>query len=203
MSPTLLLATGNRNKGVEVQALLGPGVRVETLADHPGLELPPETGETFAANAILKAEAACAALGVPALADDSGLIVDALGGAPGVRSARYADGTDEDRWRKLLGALEDVADAERTARFACAMAFAVPGAETVVTEGLCEGRIARAPRGAGGFGYDPIFVLPDGRHMAELDREAKGAVSHRGAALRALAPTLAAHFSLETGRQSP
>jgi len=135
-------------------------------------------------------------LGVPALADDSGLEVDALGGAPGVRSARYAEGSDRDRWEKLLAALEDVPQERRQARFVCAMALAAPGRETVVVRGTCEGEILRAPSGEGGFGYDPVF-LPRGqsRTMAELHRDEKGAISHRGRALRAIEAQLAALFA--------
>jgi XTP/dITP diphosphohydrolase len=115
---------------------------------------------------------------------------------PGVRSARYAPGTDEDRYRKLLAALEGVPDERRTARFVCAMVLAQPGAETIVREGTCEGRIGRTPRGAGGFGYDPVFVFPDGRTMAELTLEEKNQVSHRGRAIRAILPDLRAALGL-------
>ena len=118
----LVLATANPGKAVEVRAAL-PGVVVETLADHPRLSSPIEDGATFIDNARIKAEAVARSLGVPALADDSGLAVDALDGAPGVLSARYADGSDEDRYRKLLQALNGVPDSQRTARFVCAMAF--------------------------------------------------------------------------------
>lgn len=196
--PVLVLATGNPGKAVEVQALL-PNVHVETLADHPEVVMPPEDAETFAGNARIKAEHVCRALGVAALADDSGLEVDALGGAPGVRSARYAEGTDRDRYEKLLSALEGVPDALRGARFRCAMAFARPGDLTAETEGTCLGRIARAPAGEGGFGYDPVFLVAGGaRTMAELSREQKNAVSHRANALSAMRPLLEAHFSLES-----
>lgn len=177
------------------------GVDVETLADHPDLVMPPETGATFEENARLKAEHAARALGLPALADDSGLEVDALGGAPGVRSARYAPGTDADRVRKLLAALDGVPEGDRTARFRCAMAFAADGMPTAITHGGCEGRIAVAPRGAGGFGYDPVFVLAlDHRTMAELPADEKNARSHRSAALTGMRPVLARYFSLVRGR---
>lgn len=182
----LFFATGNAGKAREIRSLL-PGVEVLTLAERP-LAMPEETGETFEANAVLKAEAAATTLGIPAIADDSGLEVDALGGAPGVRSARYAPGTDADRYRALLSALDGRAD--RAARFVCAMALARPGHRTITVRGTCEGRIGEAPRGEGGFGYDPVFVLEDGRTMAELSREEKNARSHRGAALAALRPHL-------------
>ena len=140
----LVLATANPGKAVEVRAAL-PDVTVETLADHPQLTSAVEDGATFIDNARIKAEAVARSLGVAALADDSGLAVDALQGAPGVLSARYAEGTDEDRYRKLLSALHDVSDADRTARFVCAMAFIRPGEPAVFTEGHCEGHILRAP----------------------------------------------------------
>lgn len=195
---TLVLATGNPGKAREVRALL-PEVTVQTLADHPSIEMPPEVAETFEGNAVAKAAHVAEVLGVPVLADDSGLEVDALDGAPGVRSARYAEGTDEDRYVKLLGAMAEVPDAARTARFRCAMAFVVPGGETTIEQGACEGRIGRRARGDGGFGYDPVFVvgsedLEAGRTMAELSSDEKNAISHRGRALAAIRPALARHF---------
>jgi XTP/dITP diphosphohydrolase len=192
MSRTLVLATGNPGKAREVKALL-PAVEVLTLADRP-VEMPEETGETFEANARLKAEHAADVLGVPALADDSGLEVDALGGRPGVHSARYAPGTDEDRYRKLLDELEG--EPARSARFVCVMALAAPGRETVLSRGTCEGTIALEPFGDGGFGYDPVFVVGgEDRTMANLTPEEKNERSHRGAALRAMAPHLEALFA--------
>lgn len=195
--PILVLATGNPGKAKEVQALL-QGVQVKTLADFPAIEMPPEDKPDFAGNAQVKAEYVAGVLHCAVLADDSGLVVDALGGAPGVHSARYAPGTDADRYRKLLAVLESVPDAERTARFCCAMAFAVPGQSTQVVQGACEGTIGRSESGQGGFGYDPIFVVgPAGRTMAELSSAEKNVISHRGAALRGMAEFLAGHFSLE------
>jgi XTP/dITP diphosphohydrolase len=133
---------------------------------------------------------------VAALADDSGLSVDALEGAPGVYSARYAPGTDADRVRKLLGALTGVPAEKRSARFVCAMAFAVPGLKTTLVEGTCEGSIGHDPRGENGFGYDPVFLVGGGpKTMAELTMSEKNAISHRGQALRMIAPTLARHFA--------
>lgn len=196
-TPILVLATGNPGKAKEVQSIL-QGVLVQTLKDHPSIEMPPEDGETFADNAVLKAEHVAKVLGCAVLADDSGLEVDALDGAPGVRSARFAPGSDADRYTKLLEVMKDVPDDARGARFRCAMAFARPGAATQVTEGRCEGQIARSPSGQGGFGYDPVFALPEGgRTMAELSSAEKNGLSHRGEALAAMADVLKGHFSLE------
>lgn len=187
---TLVIATGNAGKAAELRAAL-PDVTVQTLKDHPQLELPPEDAPTFEGNARVKAEFVSAALGLPALADDSGLVVEALGGAPGVYSARYAPGTDADRWRKLLSELDGVAD--RRAHFHCAMAFSRPGAETVLVEGQVHGEIGLAPAGEGGFGYDPVFRVEGGaRSMAELNAAEKNAISHRGRALAAILPVLKA-----------
>ncbi len=208
----IVFATGNAHKASELSALLAGRLVVETLADHPGLEMPEETGETFEANAILKAEHVSRALGVVVIADDSGIEVDALGGAPGVRSARYAPGTDADRVTKLLGAMP--AGADRSARFVCAMALAIPGQPTRVVRGTVAGRIGDRPRGHHGFGYDPVFVLAademhalgreeDGSTMAELPALAKNRISHRSRALGLLWPAIASHFSLEVAEQKP
>lgn len=197
----LVLATRNEGKAHEIRALL-PRLEVETLGAHPEVPPPAEDGETFAVNAIKKAEAVSKALDLPALADDSGLAVDVLGGGPGVQSARYAEGSDRDRIAKLLGALRDVPQGNRRARFVCAMAFAVPGLPTVLAEAQCEGRIADSPRGRGGFGYDPVFLVGSGaRTMAELTLEEKNALSHRGRALALILPAIERHFSLE--QESP
>lgn len=184
----LLLATGNQGKAREIRALL-PGWEVLTLAERP-VDMPEEVGESFEAIAIAKAEAAAAAHGLLTLADDSGLEVDALGGAPGVRSARYAPGSDADRNRALLAALEGETD--RRARFVCALAWVAPGRAPEAVRGTCEGHIAVEPIGEGGFGYDPVFMLEDGRTMAMLSAEEKNARSHRSAALRAALPRLRA-----------
>jgi XTP/dITP diphosphohydrolase len=190
----LLVATGNRGKAAEAAAILGEaaGARLEvlTLADFPGLPSPAETGATFLENARIKARAGAAGSGLPTIGEDSGLVVDALGGAPGVLSARYAEGGDRDRWEKLLRELAGVPERRRTARFVCAAALALPDGREEATEGTCEGAIATAPRGEGGFGYDPVFLLPDGRTMAELGPGEKNAISHRGRALRRLAPVV-------------
>ncbi len=155
-----------------------------------------EDGLTFEDNALAKARQAAAATGLPALADDSGLEVDALGGAPGVHSARYAGlgASDAANNAKLLEALRDVAPARRSARYRCVAAFVDPARGLEVTRaGACEGRLLDAPRGTAGFGYDPLFVLPDrGLTMAEISLDEKNRLSHRAAAFRALAQALAA-----------
>ena len=187
----LLLATGNPGKVREIQAALA-GAPVHLVALTPeelGGEVPEEpeeTGEDFLANAGLKALHYQAATGLPALAEDSGLEVDALDGAPGVRSARWL-GRDTPYARKNRRLLELVEDRERGARYRSACALAAGGRILFRSTGTVEGRIARAPRGSGGFGYDPIFELPEsGRTMAELALEEKEAISHRGRALRPL-----------------
>jgi XTP/dITP diphosphohydrolase len=184
----LLLASGNPGKRVELRALLrGLPVEVESRPDVPDVA---ETGGSFVENAALKARAAAAWSGEWALADDSGLEVDALGGAPGVLSRRYAgpDATDAERNARLLAELAGVPDPQRTARFRCAVALAAPDGRLWTAEGTCEGRITHAPRGEHGFGYDPIFRLPDlDRTMAELLLEEKDRLSHRARALAVMA----------------
>ena len=182
----LVLATRNPHKVREFAQLLA-GHEVVPLPDD--VELPPETGETFAENALGKARAAAAATGMAAIADDSGIEAAALGGAPGVRSARYAgeDATDEENLVKLLR--EVPADGDRRVAYVCALAYVDPDGRERLFEGRCEGELAHEPRGEGGFGYDPAFLpadLPDGRTMAELAPEEKDAISHRGRAARAL-----------------
>ncbi len=189
----IVLASANRGKLVELRRILdGCGVELVSAADV-GLPDVEETGETFGDNALLKARAGVQASGLACLADDSGLVVDALGGEPGVRSARFAGrhGDDDANLALVLERMRDV-DARR-ARFVCVAAFAVPDGRTWTAEGVLEGTLPDAPRGAGGFGYDPIFV-PDGeeRTSAELKPEEKDAASHRGRAMRALLPHLQA-----------
>lgn len=192
--PTLIAATSNAGKAREIQRAL-PMVEVQTLADHPDLHMPDEIGATFLENARIKASFVADALRADAvLADDSGLEVRALDGAPGIRSARWAPGTDRDRSLALLQAISHVPKSERQARFVCAMTFCGFGSPVGV-EGVCEGRITREPRGEGGFGYDPIFELPDGRTLAELSAEEKNSVSHRGRALSKILPLLRSHFA--------
>ena len=185
----LIIATRNPDKVREIERLLaGLEVRVRSLSDHPEIPEIPETAGTFAENARAKAAVVARATGAWALADDSGLEIDALGGGPGTQSRRFAgeQATDADRIAKVLGMLEDVADQARTARFQCAVAIAEPSGELHQVSGTCEGRIAREPRGSGGFGYDPIFVpVGESRTMAELTLDEKNAISHRGKALRA------------------
>lgn len=186
---TVVLATRNAGKIKELRALLkGHGLNVVGLDDFPQVGEIEETGTTFLDNARLKARAVAEALGLPAMADDSGLEVDALDGAPGVYSARYSpQGTDEANWRKLLRELDGVPEARRTARFRCVMVAHAPSGAEVTAEGAWEGRIALAPEGDGGFGYDPVFFDPElGRSAATLSREDKNARSHRGKALQAL-----------------
>jgi XTP/dITP diphosphohydrolase len=193
MKPRLLFATTNVGKVKELRDLVGDAVEVVSLKDLPPIPEPVEDGETFEANAELKARAYSLATGLPALADDSGLCVDALGGRPGVHSARYAEGDDRARYEKLLGELAGVPEERRTASFRCALCLVRPGGETRIEEGRCEGRILNGPRGSNGFGYDPVFWVPAlGKTMAELTREEKAAVSHRGDAFRKMRPALLA-----------
>lgn len=183
----IVIASGNRGKVQEIaQALAGLPVRVlplDVVGDWPA---PVETGATMMENARIKADYYAACTGRACLADDSGLEVDALGGLPGVYSARFAGvhGDDAANNAKLLALLADVPEKARTARFRCCLALREPGGRTIMAEGVCEGIILRAPRGTSGFGYDPLFYLPQlGRTMAELDTAAKNAISHRGRAL--------------------
>ena len=186
--PRLLIATNNPGKVAEFRQLLdGCGWELVTPADI-GLELEvEEAGQTYAENATIKAEAYAKASGLVTLADDSGLEVDALGGRPGPLSARYAgpDRTDEERVQALLQELTGVPDDKRTARFRCVIAVAEPEGRVELVEGTVEGRIAHEPRGENGFGYDPVFLVPErGVTTAELPPDEKNAVSHRGAAAR-------------------
>jgi len=195
----LFLATGNAGKVAEFRALLiqylpDAGLTLRTPRDWPEpLPEVEETGRTFAANARLKAVSLAAATGLPTLADDSGLCVDALGGAPGIYSARWAgpEATDADRNAKLLTALAEVSGAARTARFVCVAALALPNGVVWTASGECAGVILPEGRGGNGFGYDPLFLLPDlDRTMAELTDAEKNARSHRALALTRLVPTL-------------
>ena len=178
--PILLLASNNRHKQEEMRAILAAAgmvhVQLRILADLPGYTPPAEDGDTFAANAAIKAEDAARASGLISIADDSGLTVDSLGGAPGVYSARYADdeGHDHDdaaNNAKLLRLLAEVPAGQRGAAFVCVIALASPDGAFLTTQGECRGEIAHAPRGQNGFGYDPLFYLPErGRTMAELSQ---------------------------------
>jgi XTP/dITP diphosphohydrolase len=180
----LVLATRNEHKLREFRVLLHPHELVPLPDD---VTLPPETGETFEENARAKAEAAAEATGMPAVADDSGIEAAALGGRPGIRSARFAGegATDEENLGKLLAEVPD--DGDRRVAYVCAVAYAEPGGEAHVFTERCEGELAHEPRGDGGFGYDPAFIpadRDDGRTMAELSVEEKDAISHRGRAAR-------------------
>jgi len=188
----LVLATANPGKVRELRALVAEwgAVEVLSLADVGPLAMPEETGTTYQENALLKARAVCAATGIPALADDSGIEVDALGGGPGVHSARWAP-SEAAANAKLLAALRDVPEARRTARYRAVVAVAWPDGATVTAEGTCEGRIAEAPRGTGGFGYDPVFFSFDlGRTCGEAPAADKARISHRARAMRALGQAL-------------
>ncbi len=186
----VVLATRNAAKLRELARILGAEVPLAGLDAFPGAPDVPETGATFEANALLKARAIAAYTGLPAVADDSGLCVDALNGMPGVLSARWAGGHGDDKANLdlVLAQVADVPDTRRGAQFVCAAAL-VHGAREVVVTGTVAGRLIRERRGTGGFGYDPIF-LPDGfeETTAEMTPEAKDAISHRGRAFRALAP---------------
>ena len=197
----LVLATRNRHKVVELREILADVVRArglsvdldtavvgaEAFADLPDVV---EDGDTFAANALLKARAVCAATGLPALADDSGLAVDILGGAPGIFSARWsgAHGDDRANLELLLAQLSDVRDEHRAAGFVCAAALVTPAGSETVEHGHVRGTLERAPRGGNGFGYDPILRVDEQRTLAEYTNAEKNAISHRGEALRAIAP---------------
>jgi XTP/dITP diphosphohydrolase len=193
----VLLATRNAKKLTELRRIVADAgvadLEVVGLADVEPFDEAPETGATFEENALAKARDAAEATGIPAIADDSGLTVDALSGMPGVLSARWAGahGDDEANLRLVLGQLADVPDERRGAAFVCAVALVTPGADPVVLRREWRGTLVREPRGTNGFGYDPIFV-PDGesRTSAELAPEEKDAASHRGQALRALVPYL-------------
>jgi XTP/dITP diphosphohydrolase len=191
--PRLVLATANPGKVEELRALVAEWGTIEvlSLAAFPGIACPAETGRTYEENALLKAQAVAAATAVPALGDDSGLEVEALGGAPGLCSARYAP-TDAERVARLLGALAAVPRAGRRARFRCVVALAWPGGRTVTAEGACDGSIATAPSGTAGFGYDPVFVADElACTFAAASDAAKHQVSHRARAVRALGARLA------------
>lgn len=188
-SPVLVLATLNPHKGRELVALLGAvPFQIKLLSEFPDARLPEETGQTYAENALVKARTAARLTGALALGDDSGLEVDALGGAPGLHTARFGGPglTDRARWELLLERLRDVPPARRTARFRCVIALAGPARGEQVVDGVVEGVIAAAPRGSGGFGYDPVFFYPPlGRTFGEISDEDKQRVSHRGKALAA------------------
>lgn len=194
---TVVVATGNAHKVTEIEAILAPvmpGVSFYALGELGDFPEPVENGDTFTQNAIIKAQAACEETGLPAVADDSGLVVDALGGEPGIMSARWAGvhGDDARNNVKLMREMEGVADEDRTARFHSSVVLVRPDGFVLCGEGDCEGVIGHEPRGSHGFGYDPLFWPEDtpGRTMAELEPEEKNAISHRARALAELARQL-------------
>jgi len=193
---TFIVATFNRHKAAELLALLAlPGVTLVSLADWPGAESPEETGATLLENARIKARAAVALTGLPAIADDTGLEVDTLGGAPGVHAARYSGpgATYASNVAKLLRELNGVASEQRTARFRTVCVATWPDGRELHAEGVLEGTITDAARGSQGFGYDPVFQpAGESRTYAELSEAEKNAISHRGRAVRALGESLAA-----------
>jgi XTP/dITP diphosphohydrolase len=184
---TIVAATQNPGKLSEIVTILSGLVEVLPLTVPVCID---EDGQTLLENAVKKARAVAGATGLPALADDSGLEVDALDGAPGVHSARFAGegASDAERITKLLDLMRDLPDSQRTARFCCVIAVAFPDGRVITTEGRCEGVITRHPRGTGGFGYDPVFAVPElgGKTFAELEPEVKNRISHRARALHAL-----------------
>ncbi|MFN8418627.1 MAG: RdgB/HAM1 family non-canonical purine NTP pyrophosphatase [Anaerolineae bacterium] len=193
---SLLVATTNAGKLREYRAMMADlSVKWQTLEDVglAGMDVA-ETETTFIGNALLKAQAYAAASGLPTMADDSGIVVDALDGAPGVYSARYAP-TAAERNAKLLAALQGVPEEKRTARFVCIVAFATADGITITAEGRVEGRVGFEERGTNGFGYDPVFVLDGGLTMAEISSEAKNSLSHRGRALAKIRPLLVSWFT--------
>ena len=209
MARPLVFATRNKGKLVELRQLL-PDIDVidlDTAASRVGRDIPEvvEDAETFAGNASKKAREVSQATGLPALADDSGLEVDALGGAPGVHSARYAKhGDDAANNAKLVAAMAGVPVEKRTARFRATLALADVtgplGAEVILADGVCEGVLLDAPRGSGGFGYDPLFLFPElGQTFAELGVGTKGDLSHRARAMRAIRPRLLAYLGSSAG----
>lgn len=188
MQRTIVLASRNRGKIEEFKALLAPlGLEVKSLLDLPQVPEVVEDGDTFFANAAIKAETVCRATGLPTLADDSGLVVHYLGGAPGVHSARFAlpEQGDAANNAKLLRALDGVPEHKRQAHFTAVLAWARPNAETRFATGRCFGVIANEPRGNNGFGYDPLFFIPElGKTMAEINAATKNQISHRAKAIK-------------------
>ena len=194
-----VLASNNAKKLVEMREILGElGIEVISQAEAGIATSPDETGVTFEENSLIKAEAACKASGLPALADDSGLVVDALGGEPGVYSARYGgeDLSDRQRFELLLSNMEGIEN--RSARFVSCVSVVFPNGDRITAEGTCEGTIMHAPAGDGGFGYDPVFFSSDlKKSMAEMTHEEKNSISHRGNAMRKFAPMLREYMNKE------
>lgn len=183
----LVLASHNKHKAEEIKNILGDGFEVITQSEAGFSGEVTEDGETFEENAAKKAETVMKVLNVPVIADDSGLCVEALGGAPGVHTARYAGegATDEENIKKLLEAMKDVPDGKRDAEFKCTIALSVPGEETKLFSGSCRGSILREKSGCDGFGYDPVFFTPVfKKSLASVSQSEKNSISHRGGALR-------------------
>lgn len=196
-----ILASNNKKKIEELNRILGPlGIYART-AEQLGKELDEveETGTTFEENAEIKAKAACEKTGMPAIADDSGLVVDALGGQPGVFSARYAgeNATDAQKINKLLVEMMKTGSSDRSARFECVICCYFPNGEKIFAHGSCEGTIGYAPRGVNGFGYDPIFFVEGNKTFAELSDNQKDVMSHRGRALKELASLLSKKYNIK------
>jgi non-canonical purine NTP pyrophosphatase, rdgB/HAM1 family len=185
MQTTYVIATNNEHKLKEIRAILETDKRKFLSMREAGIHTDPEeTGTTFEENALIKARAACAASGLPAMADDSGIAVDALNGGPGIFSARYCEGSDEDRVHFLLKNLENVPDGQRGGRFVSAIACVFPDGTEFTVRGECFGQILREMRGAGGFGYDPVFFDPkENATFAQIPQERKNEISHRARAL--------------------
>ena len=200
LSHVILVATTNPGKVRELRAMLDFDVQWKSLADFPGVSEVVEDGATFAENACKKALGYARATGLWTLADDSGLVVDALGGAPGVNSARFSGDKpkgvdrrviDRRNWEKLLSLMREVPAGKRTARFMCCLCLASPGEVLIETQGSVEGVITTEPAGEGGFGYDPVFFVPSlGKTVAQIGDDEKNAVSHRGNAMRKFKPLL-------------
>jgi XTP/dITP diphosphohydrolase len=205
VAASIVLATKNRHKLAELHRILDvAGLDIDLLGSDAFPDLPdiPETESSFAGNALLKAREIARITGLPAVADDSGLCIDALNGMPGILSARWSGrhGDDLANLNLVLGQLSDVPDRRRGGAFHCAAAIALPDGTERVVEGTIEGSIIREPRGSGGFGYDPIFVpLGHTQTLAEIPAQAKDAISHRGRALEALAPVIAALLTPSSG----
>ena len=182
---TYVIATNNAHKLQEIREILENDRRKFLSMKEAGIATDPEeTGMSFEENALIKARAACKAAGLPALADDSGLEVDALGGAPGIRSARYCEGSDQDRVDFLLKNMETVPEEQRGAQFVSAIACVYPDGTEFVVRGICRGTILHENHGAGGFGYDPVFYVPEeGETFSSMSQERKNAISHRANAL--------------------
>ena len=199
----ILLATTSRHKCAEIQELLSdvPDLKLETLENYPATEAPEEDGETMADNARIKAQYYASHFQTTVLADDSGMEVDALNGEPGVYSARWVEGSDEDRTNAVLDRMQDVPEEQRTARYRCSLCLATPDKVLYEVEGTCEGSVGYRPLGKNGFGYDPIFQITLGtgaseeylgKSIAEAPPEVKASISHRASAVRQLAEKLKA-----------